>query len=337
MTTNRAAWQEKPGVKLDIRAAPYTAPQENELVVKVHAWAINPIDKITQEVDLSFVKYPLVTGMDLAGEVVEVGSNVESRFSKGDRVLAMTDGALSGTPSQSAFQEYVVAHSVLASPIPDAISYPEAVVFPLTLATAAVGLFQKDFLGLQLPSTPPRPATGKTVLIWGGASAVGCNAIQLCTAAGYNVITTASPANFDYLKSLGASAVFDYKSPTVVEDVVAAINETDLAGILHAAGSVAICLEVSGKANGSAFVAASLPIPEDGPAGVKGKMIFANTIKANEVGPAVFRDFLPEALRNGSYRVAPEPLVVGTGLESIQEGLEVWRKGVSARKIVITR
>lgn len=67
-------------------------------------------------------------------------------------------------------------------------------------------------------------------MIWGGSTSVGCNALQLAKAAGYEVITTASPANFEYLKKLGASEVFDYNSSSVKEDLISAFNGKEVVG-----------------------------------------------------------------------------------------------------------
>ena len=71
------------------------------------------------------------------------------------------------------------------------------------------GLFETSNLNLQYSKSLNRPSTGKVVLIWGGSTSVGSNAIQLAVAAGHEVVSTASPRNFDCVKSLGASAVFD--------------------------------------------------------------------------------------------------------------------------------
>jgi NADPH:quinone reductase-like Zn-dependent oxidoreductase len=80
----------------------------------------------------------------------------------------------------------------MASEIPDSILFESAVVIPLGCSTAALGLFQDAFLNLQFPTEPPQKPTGKMLLIWGGSSSVGSNAIQLAVAAGYEVITTAT-------------------------------------------------------------------------------------------------------------------------------------------------
>lgn len=112
----------------------------------------------------------------------------------------------------------------MVSPIPDSLSFEEAAVLPLAISTAAAGLYQKSVLELPFPSTNPQP-TGKTLLVWGGSSSVGATAIQLAVASGVKVVATASRKNHDFVKSLGAVAVVDYKSPNVVEELLAAIDQ----------------------------------------------------------------------------------------------------------------
>jgi len=96
---------------------------------------------------------------------------------------------------------YSIVQAVLPAPIPDSMSYAEATVFPLCLCTAACGLFQKDHLALQHATVPPKPS-GKTRIVWGGASAVGSNGIQLAVAGGHEVFTTASPKILTTSRSL---------------------------------------------------------------------------------------------------------------------------------------
>ena len=90
--------------------------------------------------------------------------------------------------------------------------------------TASEVLLQADRLALSFPALNPKP-NGKAVLIWGGASSVGCNAIQLGVAAGDEVYTTRSSRNFDLCrKTLGASSVFDYGNADVVSQIVTALK-----------------------------------------------------------------------------------------------------------------
>jgi NADPH:quinone reductase-like Zn-dependent oxidoreductase len=371
LLSNRAVWLTAKRAGLEIKPAPYTPPRENEIVVKNHAVAINPIDWLTQSIgDIMFpwIKYPFILGSDVAGEVVEVG-NALSRLNVGDRVLGHAVGVdkKRNNPAEGAFQEYTVLLDHMAAPIPDAMAYENAAVLPLALSTAACGLFQKDQLALLYPSISPKP-TGKTLLIWGGSTSVGSNAIQLAVAAGYDVITTASPKNFDYVKRLGASQVFDYRSRTVIADVIKAFNDRTIAGALAIGlGSAEACLDIVHACKGDKFVSMATPSVsfDKAPKGhlrmlwlvptigrlissnvsmmfksrmrrVRTKFIFGTSLMDNEVGRMIYIEFLPKALANGSYVATPEPHVVGRGLDFIQTGFDVQVKGVSARKVVVS-
>ena len=371
MPTNQAAWLTARQSKLEVKSAPYTPPGDHEIVVHNRAVAVNPIDWIKQaggDFLFSWIKYPFVIGSDVAGEVVEVGKAV-SRFRVGDRVLGHAVGMdkKRNRPAEGAFQSYTVLLAHMASPIPDAMSFESAAVLPLGLSTAACGLFQKDQLALQHPSMTPKPA-GKTLLVWGGSTSVGSNAIQLAAAAGYEVITTASPANFDYVRKLGASRVFDYHGPSVVQDVIAAFEGKTIAGALAiGSGSAMACLDVVGACKGDKFVSmATFPISFARIAGGKSvllqllpqfpgmfafnasmflksrargigtKFIFGTTLMDNEVSRIIYGDFLPQAMAQGRYVAAPDPQIVGSGLGDVQAGLDAQRKGVSAKKVVIT-
>ncbi len=236
MPTNIAAWLEAKQTDLVIKPAPYTHPRDNEIVIKNHAVAINPIDWVLQTTGnavFRWIKFPFVLGVDVAGEVVEVGSSI-TRFKLGDRVIGHAVGTDkdSNNSAEGSFQLFTVLKENMTTPIPASLPYENAVVLPLGVSTAACGLLQKDHLALEYPSLTPTP-TGKTVLIWGGSTSVGSNAIQLARAAGYEVYTTCSPKNFAYVKQLGASLAFDYSSLTVVNDLIAAFKGKTLAGALQ--------------------------------------------------------------------------------------------------------
>jgi len=99
------------------------------------------------------------------------------------------------------------------------------------------------------------------------------------------------------------------------------------------------CVAVVAASDGAnKFVAcATFPPAEDElPEGVSAKFCMAGSIKDDEVGPAMFVDFLPKALEEGSFVAAPEAEVFGKGLESIQGAFDVQMKGVSAKKIVVS-
>ena len=368
MPSNQAAWLTKPktATPLEVKEAPYTAPKAHEIVVKNHALAINPVDwmKAGPMYDMIFgwIKTPFVQGTDLAGEVVEVGPGV-TRFKVGDRVLSLACGPNKefNTSAKSAFQLYTVCLDHMTSQIPDSMSYEQASVIPLGAATAACGLFETDQLHLQHPTVPAKP-TGKTVLIWGGSTSVGCNAIQLAVAAGYNVVATCSPQNFTLCKTLGASQCFDYNSPTIVPTLVSTLQRTEFAGALSiGVNSDSACIDIASQCKTGEFVS-MISYPQLAPPptnlkllrtilfyaswfvrttvktkwkGVGWKFVFATTLVENGVGKAVYEDYLPTALAEGSFRAAPEAEVVGTGLGSVQTGYERQAKGMVAKKVVV--
>jgi NADPH:quinone reductase-like Zn-dependent oxidoreductase len=237
----------------------------------------------------------------------------------------------------NAFQKYTVLQTNMVSELTDSVSYENAVVLPLGLSTAASGLFQDQFLGLQLPTEPHQAPTGKVLLIWGGSGSVGSNAVQLGVAAGYEVFSTASPKNFEYVKKLGATRVFDYNSPTVVEGLVSALKGKTLAGAMDCIGFAAtpLTVDVIAKSDGSKFIS-TVKGGFQAPEGITVKSVFGTTIKDNNVGKAIYEDFLPKALKSRSFTPAPEPLVAGVGLDSIQAAIDLQAKGTSAQKVIVT-
>jgi NADPH:quinone reductase-like Zn-dependent oxidoreductase len=229
--TNRALWQDTFGVPGVVRESPLPTNDDlgdHKVLVKVHAWAINPCDYMLQDRNMGS-SYPIILGCDVAGtvEAVVPGSTAASQFRVGDRVFGFT--------ANNGFQDYVALEDKLMTKIPGDMAYREPVVLGLCSATSAMFLFGEDYLHLDYPKLGA-PKKGKSVLIWGGSSAVGSNAIQLVTAAGYDAIATCSKNNFDYVKDLGAVQVFDYKDSNVTEKVAAELDKGECAGIFMAAG-----------------------------------------------------------------------------------------------------
>jgi NADPH:quinone reductase-like Zn-dependent oxidoreductase len=175
------------------------------------------------------------------------------------------------------------------------------------------------------------------VLVWGGASSVGSNGIQLAKAAGYEVITTASPKNFEYVKRLGASEVFDYRSPSVVEDLVNAFNTRTLAGVLDCIGFEAakLSVEIVKRRAFKGAVASTKGGVDELPEGVTLTKIFGTTLRDNGIGKAIYAGYLPQALAAGTFIPSPEPLIQGEGLEHVQAGVDRLMEGVSAAKVVV--
>jgi NADPH:quinone reductase-like Zn-dependent oxidoreductase len=344
---NIALWLPKRSARFEVGPAPYTPPAANEVVVRVRAIAVNPIDAMPgylYRVILPWLKFPAVVGSDVAGEIVEVGASV-TRLQPGDRVLGHAVGIekSQNRAAEGAFQRYVVLMGHMVSPIPDSLPFQQAAVLPLTLSTAATGMFQQDHLGLALPTADPVDRS-ETVLVWGGSTSVGSNAIQLARNAGYRVVATASPHNFDYVRSLGAAEAVDRRSPTAIDEIVDLIGQRSLAGTLAiGSGSLPKAVAIASRAAGSKRVASAQPALlarvqawQAPRLGVRVSGIWGGTLKDKGVGPAVYVDFLPTALGTGAYRAAPDVVVGGDGLARIPEVLQQLRGGVSAKKLVVS-
>ncbi|KAJ5688946.1 Polyketide synthase enoylreductase [Penicillium macrosclerotiorum] len=337
---NQAAWALAPKSKpFVVKEAPYPTPDANEVVVKNYAVAVNPCDYMLQDTAfLDYITYPNIFGVDVAGEVVEVGSNVTD-VAVGQRVIGHAFGMDSSLTRHAGFQHYTALLSSLTCPLPAEISFAQGSVLPCALSTAAAGLYQEEDLHLQYPSLNPEPS-GKTLLVWGGASSVGSCAIQLAKASGYEVLATASPQNHDQCLRLGASKVFDYRSDSVVEDIAQTLGGTDFVGVFDAISkrqTVQMCVNIVHTLKQDKKVVLTNPIP-DGVVlhSIDAKAVLAGTIVENDVCKAVYRDFLPEALAKKIFQATPEPLVVGHGLGSVQLALDRVRQGMNAQKAVVT-
>ena len=233
-------------------------------------------------------------------------------------------------PAEGAFQKYCTARVEAVAKIPDSLAFDNAVVLPLAISTAAVGLYTKNQLHLDLPRSSPPSTSGKTLLVWGGSSSVGVVVIQLARASGYRVITTCSPRNEAYVKALGAETVFDYSSSTIVNDISSTVqcDSLDLVGAYNCIASkptatacsqiVAACKSCPSNTH---RVASVPPAPDQSTEGAELVLLGpAATMFFDErkhVAEYIWQDYLPKALANGSFRAEPPPLLAGSGLESV--------------------
>lgn len=371
MSDNSAAWIDAPYADLTVRAAPMPKPGAGQLLLEVRAVAVNPLDAIIQSngtVMYGWLRYPVVLGEDVAGVVVETGAGVDD-FAVGDRVVAYAMGLEKGRDavSESGFQAYVAVDASLAAVLPAAVAFEEAVVLPLAISTAAAGLFEKDQLGLDYSRLGNAAPRDEVVVIWGGATAVGGNAIQLARAAGYRVVTTASAKNHEQMRRLGAEAVFDYHDPDAANRIIDEVGGSAVAGILAVAtGSAEPCLRIARATGATQIAMASPPVSfYDQPRrrglslarirlflklgtrtallqvrsrtrGIGASFIWGSAIATSPVGPAVWGGYLPAALASGSHHLYPEAHIAGHGLPAIQGAIDTLRRGVSARKLVVT-
>jgi NADPH:quinone reductase-like Zn-dependent oxidoreductase len=353
---NYAAWIPSHGAELEVADAPFpTDIADDEVIIKNKAVAVNPVDwKIQSAPQPIFnIEYPYILGSDVAGEVVGVGEAARHLFKKGDRVIGHALGLSSGGSASGGFQLYPTLKAATVARIPDGIPFEQAVVLPLSVSTAAAGLYLEDTLGLRIPTPPSRRTTGageesqqkqkETLLLWGGSSSVGSSVVQLAVASGYDVIATASPSNYDYVKSLGASLVLDYHNPDIVAILTGLLKAsgTRLAGAYDAIGSdatVRASAAVVGLLGGGKVASVGLAPEDAGGDAVEVVRVSAPSLVsgAPEVARAVWGKYVPAALEAGTLVPRPRELVVGRGLYFVQRGLDTNKAGVSAAKVVIT-
>jgi alcohol dehydrogenase len=181
---------------MELREVPEPTAADNEVLIRVEAAGLNPVDSKVQVAGAQFVwplDLPRVAGSELSGVVEDLGRHV-TRFKVGDRVFARVDHQKLG-----AYATYCVVEEDLVAKMPDSLGFEDAAGLPLAGVTALQGL-------RQMGVTP-----GQRVFISGGAGGVGTLAIQLAVQMGAEVATTASEKGEKLVRSLGAESVIDYR------------------------------------------------------------------------------------------------------------------------------
>ncbi|KAF5715459.1 toxD [Fusarium mundagurra] len=215
MTTTKALVNIGPG-HAEVQVIPVPALEPGYIRVKTTAWAINPDDAYHLGLEGEESCVGTVVGIDYAGVVVEIGPGVERDFKVGDRIAGGVVGQNILRKQDGAFAHLIHVKGDIQMKIPDSMSDEDAATQGVALITMGVGLYQH--LHLPLPDAPAKEPF--PVFIYGGSTAMGIAAIQFAKLAGATVITTSSPSNADYVKSFGADHVLDYKSETLVNDIL---------------------------------------------------------------------------------------------------------------------
>jgi NADPH:quinone reductase len=205
-TTMQAAILDAAGAAFRIASIPLPDPQPGQVLVRIAASAVNPLDTKIRAGQAAHARQPLpaILGIDLAGIVEAVGDGV-TKFRPGDEVYGVT-GGVGGL--QGSLAEYAAVDADLLAPKPGTIAMREAAALPLIFVTAWEGLVDRAAV-----------RSGQQVLVHGGAGGVGHVAVQLARAYGAEVFATGSAASHAFIKQLGAVPI-DYRAMPV-EDYVA--------------------------------------------------------------------------------------------------------------------
>ncbi|KAH9032324.1 zinc-binding oxidoreductase ToxD [Lactarius hengduanensis] len=323
-----------------LREIPVPKPGPDDILVKVVAAAQNPTDWKTAQ---HGKRAGAVSGCDFSGIVEEIGSNVPQGLrSVGERVAGMVQGG--SHHHHGAFAEYLVTSADFVVHVPDAWSFEDASQLGVAPLTALRVLY--DVLKLPEPLGTSASRVKIPVLISGGATSVGLYATQFAKLSGLYVIATASPRNFDLVRSLGADVVVDYADP------LAAAKQ-----IREAAPNLEHAVDCVGEDSSTAITAASLngkgtiaqitlrPIPVEGVRtlssiifDVIGKdcdwpLPFTASPELTEIGRKLVR-LLSEVVAKTNLRPNPA-LIQPLGLASVAEGFRYMSEGkVSAQKVI---
>ncbi|KAI0749262.1 GroES-like protein [Daedaleopsis nitida] len=211
MSTQRALLLPAKQGNWQVGEADVPTPGPKDVLVKIMATGLNPIDWKIQTYGVLITDYPYIAGMDGAGVVQEVGTEV-TNVVKGDRV-AFQGWIDKGTGT---FQQYAIVPAEITAKIPSNISFDQAASIPVGLGTVVAGTWNKHPQARSIGIPAPWEEGGETkfankpAVILGGSSSVGQYAIQLARLNKFSpIITTASLHNESWLKSLGATHVLD--------------------------------------------------------------------------------------------------------------------------------
>ena len=189
----------------ELSDVPKPVPQAGQVLVRVHATSINPLDYQVRRGDYpDLVPLPAITGHDVSGVVEAVGPGV-SAFAPGDEVW-YTPQIFDG---QGSYAEYHVAAESIIARKPASLSHLEAASLSLVGGTVWEALTVRAVLRV-----------GESILIHGGAGGVGHVAIQVAKAMGARVFTTVREVNADFVRGLGADVVIDYTQEDYVEAIM---------------------------------------------------------------------------------------------------------------------
>jgi NADPH:quinone reductase-like Zn-dependent oxidoreductase len=181
---------------------PQPEPSAGQLLVRVKAAGVGNWDALIREGKVELQPLPIILGSELSGTVVAIGADV-SGFKPGDDVYGATNEQFSG-----AYAEYALPSARMMAQKPKTLNFIEAASAPIVTVTAWQMLFEYAHV-----------TAGQTVLIHGAAGNVGAYAVQLAKHASFHVVATAASADLDYVRSLGAETVVDYKKVRFEESV----------------------------------------------------------------------------------------------------------------------
>lgn len=270
-----------PADALVVEEVPRPEPKAGEVLVRVHAAGVNPVDWKIRRGDLRAFRplpLPAIPGSDLAGVVEAVGPGAEA-FAPGQAVFGSGSGA---------YAQYAVAPAGNLAAKPGSLDFEQAAAVPIGARTAWTAIF--DAAGL---------TAGQRLLVRGAAGGVGLFAVQLGRWKGAHVIGVASAANADFVRSLGAAEVVDYAAVPIEQsarDVDVALDTVGgpgAAGLLETVKPGGVIVSIAGQVPEEAAQRRGVRVARAAPPPSLGDLLrqIAGLIEAGTVAPVVGRVF----------------------------------------------
>jgi NADPH2:quinone reductase len=280
---------------LTVDDVPMPDPGAGEILVRIHAASVNPIDTYVRDGGVEPAGgLPHIGGADAAGVVEAVGDGVDE-FAVGDRVFATGLGLFeSGT-----YAEYVAAPAESLAPLPAEVSFVDGAAAAMAFATAWRGLVGRGDLEI-----------GDACLVQGGSGGVGHAAVQIAAHAGATVVATAS-GDEAFVRGLGADAVVDYGGDDIAERIRdAAGSDIDVVLETHAAANVATDLDVLARGGRIVVLGEEAPIEIDPGASMTGKIADADvrfmSIMASRDDQVPILERVGRRLADGTFEIEIE-------------------------------
>ncbi|EHA19745.1 hypothetical protein CBS147343_2976 [Aspergillus niger] len=326
---------------------PVPTPNANEVLIKITATAVNPVDWKMRDYNFFLTEYPAVLGSDASGTIAAVGPNVTT-FTPGDRVFFQ---GIIGNYAASTFQQYCVMPAELVSRTPSNISDEQAAGISLASVAVVTGMY--DSTGHGIAPAPwaeggDAAGKGKAIAILGGASSVGQYAIQFARLSGFTkIITNASVVHREYLQGLGAHVVLDRKIAKA-EDFVAAAGEVPIRYVYDAISmkeTQVLGVEIAKASKGAAKAVVTVlgaekeaaELGKEGEHQVEVRQILGigASPKLRHVSEPMVKALGGEDgwIAKGLF-VPNRVRVVPGGLGAVEEALKTNKEGVSGEKVV---
>ncbi|KAH8812094.1 chaperonin 10-like protein [Xylogone sp. PMI_703] len=314
------------------------SPGEGEILIRVEAATVQTGDHKLLETGLFISQWPYIGGSEVAGVVQEIGPGVNN-LQVNDRVFGHTTAVLPFLGARAgAWQQYSILKADFLAKIPDMVSFEEAITVPVGFLTALDAILK---LNLKWPGDSKHVGSEEPILVWGGSSCVGRNAIWLLKQAGYNNISaTASKSRTEMVHNLGAAHVFDYNDEDIVSNILEAFHGSRFSKVLDAISLPESVAFTSKLVQDDGYVAETFP-------GIFNNLLPA-TVNLLSVSCTIFQldqrqfavekvwPWIQKALEARKYPFQPYEVIGGRFIEAVEQANQIFKSGrVGGKKWIV--